>query len=201
MKIKLHQVLSRRISTNRNAADAQNENHYDADKIYETIVDPNMRSKQELHEFVAAAMDFYNRNNNDLKELFLKEFYFWNEIHFKIINRAQLEKFRDLRITNNVLIRIRAGLKVFKEISNYLNFERFISFTQSNAREPPDIPVPTHIPKESTMNTNALPTMMILMKAVFLIGQAKIHFAGNVMKHVDNCEEAINKLEAHFFDA
>lgn len=50
------------------------------------------------------------------------------------------------------------------------------------------------------VDTNNLPTMLRLMKTVFLTGQARIYFAENVLGNVKYIGEAVNRLQDHFLD-
>lgn len=79
------------------AEDEQKMIPFDGNDKYNTLRDPFVRNKNELIEFAACAIVIYEQGEKSMiLEQFEYDFHHWNEEHFKLLDKKQVQQLRDL---------------------------------------------------------------------------------------------------------
>ena len=103
------------------AKEAQHEIEFDADDVYNTLVDPHLKEKKHLEEFVNAANERYKSGSLlDVPTAFEEDFYYWSLTHFRLVKRESLQSLRDILIANNVKLNKGRGVAISKALSDYI---------------------------------------------------------------------------------
>ena len=72
---------------------------FEVGNVYNTLVDPNPRTQEELTMFGNAAIKAYESEREpDIREQFEDDFYFWEEEHFKLLPKSSAKHLRDLLV-------------------------------------------------------------------------------------------------------
>ena len=107
---------------NRDAEKAQEDIEFDAGNVYETLVNPSIRTKMELEEFVDHACARYSSKTfNDLNSIFYEDFLYWNASHFKLVKKTSLQNLRDVLVTNKVPIRKEPMYPIYKALAEFVD--------------------------------------------------------------------------------
>lgn len=103
------------------AAEAQALEPFDPDNCYDTLIDPQPRTKKELCDYVDEAVDFYGTGDlSDVGEMFFCDFRHWNESHFSSLNKKTLVALRDVLLSKGLQIKKGSGFSMAKALMGFL---------------------------------------------------------------------------------
>ncbi len=100
------------------------ESHRQLDKneAYNTLVDPNQRTRQELADFGKIATHMYNSGLlSDIGAAFKDKFKFLHEEYFKVLQSTVLTPLHEALIKRNIQVVEMAELRIFKPLEIYIN--------------------------------------------------------------------------------
>lgn len=94
---------------------------YDPELIYETLVDPFQRTKEELQRFGMIACKFYSEGSCvDVLDMFASDFCFWTSNHLALISKDMLMQIRDMLKDKGANIKKSQGRRITHELARYL---------------------------------------------------------------------------------
>jgi len=109
----------------RAAKDQVEAGEFDSDNIYDTLVDPKPRSKQELIAFANVAAESYGQGEfASASDAFKEDFFYWKGEHFKTLPRDLLRSLRDILVDDGAAVRKQGGLPMWKSLGDFIDSHR-----------------------------------------------------------------------------
>eukprot|EP00171_Calliarthron_tuberculosum_P022068 IDg22068t1 len=113
---------------------------------YETLINPFVRTQKELCDYAATATEKYETDEyQNLGTSFVEDFLYWDESHFKLLQKATALRLRDILIDNGVEVRKEQRLPVYKALHEYVKTqfeamprEQKGQVNDYNTRNPPE---------------------------------------------------------------
>lgn len=105
------------------AARAQDRRKFDPSDIYDTLIDPHVRTKKELCDFAESALDFYITGGQSgfyLLEMFGRDFRHWKTNHFSMIRKKTIVGIRNCLHTHDAIITMDSGIDPEEALSGFL---------------------------------------------------------------------------------
>ena len=104
------------------AEKAQEETPFDEEALYDTLIDPRVREKKHLEDFVLEALTFYKSGQIlDVHRVFCNDFRYWGRQHFHSIKRVHLESINDLLMRQGIKVRKDGRFALWKAFGDYLD--------------------------------------------------------------------------------